>query len=173
MARVRTGKRTKRIVALMPKKKAKAKKYARVSAAAVAAAAELAEKVKFVRSEVDAEGTWLWAAPAIEAHGFGELRVVGIGNNPGIGACPKGEPVFEVHGHFTVAALKQLMAGTVFTLKRRDWSLQELREKAEMETVAGGFGGEGFEGRVAMCIVEMLTARGVPVLQARLLAEMA
>lgn len=55
-------------------------------------------------------GTKLIAIPAIDVLGAGELSVVGIEYDPT-------EPVFRVSGTFTVAALKQLLAGTVFRLK--------------------------------------------------------
>lgn len=57
-----------------------------------------------------AVGTKLVAYPAIDVLGLGELKVVNVKYDPT-------EPVFVVSGEFTVAALKQLLAGTLFHLK--------------------------------------------------------
>lgn len=140
---------------------------------------EFQKKCDAVHAEVPgAEHTWMWTAPNIPGvHGFGELRVMGLAENPGISAAPDGEPVFVVHGHFTVGALKQLLAGTMFKLRRRDWTLQELREKAveEVDDANQRLGLNMTDAdkkrEYATRVVEMLTARGVPVLQAELMAN--
>ncbi len=76
-----------------------------------AAAEAAAQRIAAVERELpSAVGIALLAKPTIDVLGLGMLEVTGIEDDPT-------EPVFRVTGTFTVAALKQLLAGTVFTLK--------------------------------------------------------
>jgi len=83
--------------------------FAKKTADAAQATLEAAAIAAVEKELPTAVGTNLTARPAIDVLGIGALKVTGIKYDPT-------EPVFTVSGEFTVAGIKQLLAGTAFRL---------------------------------------------------------